>query len=131
MLKMRSRSPKSNHFFPPSQLYIFASFVKIHPLVQTTECRQDAMRTRRRNLIIESAGVTLKMRSRSPKYKQFFPPIPIMCLCMFGQNPPIDSGEQVQTRSYVDADADRIRTKSTDKPPSSVGGSGDIIKNVY
>ena len=29
-LKMRSRSPKSNHFFPMSQCCLFASLVKIH-----------------------------------------------------------------------------------------------------
>ena len=33
-LKMRSRSPKSNQLFPPSQPCIYASLVKIHPLVQ-------------------------------------------------------------------------------------------------
>ena len=37
-----------------------------------------------------------------------------MCLCQFGQIPPIGSEERVQTRSY--ADADRIRTKSTMPP---------------
>ena len=38
-------------------------------------------------------------------------PLPIICLCKFGQNPPIGLGDRVQTRSY--ADADRIRTKSS------------------
>ena len=33
-LKIRSRSPKSNQLFPPSQQCIYPSFVKIHPLVQ-------------------------------------------------------------------------------------------------
>ena len=42
-LKMRSWSPKSNHFTPPSQC-VCASFIKIHPLVQETECRQEATR---------------------------------------------------------------------------------------
>ena len=37
-----------------------------------------------------------------------------MCLCQFGQIPPIGSEESVQTRSY--ADADRIRTKNTMSP---------------
>ena len=35
-LKMRSRSPKSNHFFPMSQWCFPASLVKIHLLVQET-----------------------------------------------------------------------------------------------
>ena len=39
-----------------------------------------------------------------------------MCLCKFGQNPPIGSGDKVQTSSNADADADtntdRIGTKS-------------------
>ena len=39
-LKMRSRSPKSNHFFPMSQWCFYASLVKIHQLVQEIECRQ-------------------------------------------------------------------------------------------
>ena len=41
-LKMRSRSPKSNHVFSPSQC-VSANVIKIHSLVQETECRQEAM----------------------------------------------------------------------------------------
>ena len=39
-LKIRSMSPKSNHFFPMSQWCFCASLVKIHRLVQEVECRQ-------------------------------------------------------------------------------------------
>ena len=39
-LKMRSRSPKSNHFFLMSQWCFCASLVKIHQLIQEIECRQ-------------------------------------------------------------------------------------------
>ena len=39
-LEMRSRSPKSNPFFPMSKLCFCASLVKIHPLVQETACIQ-------------------------------------------------------------------------------------------
>ena len=39
-LKMRPRSPKSNHFFLLYQTYFYASLVKIHLLVQEIECRQ-------------------------------------------------------------------------------------------
>ena len=39
-LKMIPRSSKSNHFFPMSQLCFCVSLVKIHHLVQETECRK-------------------------------------------------------------------------------------------
>ena len=45
-LKMRSRSPKSNQLFPPSQPCIYASLVKIHPLVQKISRKKEATRTR-------------------------------------------------------------------------------------
>ena len=44
-LKMKSRSPKSNQLFPPSQPCIYASLVKIHPLVQKISHRKEATRT--------------------------------------------------------------------------------------
>ena len=44
-LKMRSRSPKSNQLFLPSQLCIYASLVKIHPVVQKISRRKEATRT--------------------------------------------------------------------------------------
>ena len=72
---MRSRSPKSNHFFPPSQC-VCASFVKIHTLVQ---CRQEATQTPTpTNLTLKSAGVTLKMITSFPSPNNV----------SFGQNPP-------------------------------------------
>ena len=39
-LKMRSRSVKSNHFFPPSHWSICASLVKFHLLIHEIECTQ-------------------------------------------------------------------------------------------
>ena len=39
-LKMRSRSPKSNHFFSMPQWCFYVSLVKIHQLIQEIECRQ-------------------------------------------------------------------------------------------
>ena len=45
-LKMRSRSPKSNQLFPPSQPCIYASLVKIHPVVQKISRRKEATRKR-------------------------------------------------------------------------------------
>ena len=47
-LKMRPRSPKSNQLFPISQPRIYASLVKIHPLVQKISRRKEATRTRTR-----------------------------------------------------------------------------------
>ena len=41
-LKMKQRSPKSNHFFPLSQWCFYASLVKICLLVQEKECRQSS-----------------------------------------------------------------------------------------
>ena len=58
-LKMRSRSPKSNHFFPMSQGCLHASLVKIHLLVQ--EIAQTM------HIFSFYSVVTLKNRSRSPK----------------------------------------------------------------
>ena len=51
----------------------------------------------------------------------------IMCLCKFRQNPPIGPGDIVQTRSYTDADADGIRTKSNMSPSPRLGGWGEYI----
>ena len=42
---MRSRSPKSNQLFLPSQPCIYASLVKIHPPVQKIFRRKEATRT--------------------------------------------------------------------------------------
>ena len=41
-LENETMSPKSNHFFLPSQWCVCASLVKIHALVQKVECRQNA-----------------------------------------------------------------------------------------
>ena len=46
-----------------------------------------------------------------------------MRLCKFGQNPPIDSGDRVQTRSY----ADGILTKSSMSSLRLGGGEGITI----
>ena len=69
-LKMRSRSPKSNHFFPLSWWCICASLVKFQPLVQEIVCTQAFFLSK---FEFQSAGVTLKMRSWSPKSNHFIP----------------------------------------------------------
>ena len=63
-LKIRSRSPKSNHLFLPSQQCIHASLVKIHPLVQEI--------THIPYFGQSKVPVTLKIWSRSPKSNQRF-----------------------------------------------------------
>ena len=80
-LKIRSRSPKSNHFFPPSWWCICASLVKFHPLVKEIMCTQTffSALTRLAFLSIYSV-VTLKIRSRSPKSNHFFAPS-LWCIC--------------------------------------------------
>ena len=70
-LKIRSRFPKSNQIFKPSQHYNIWSLARICHLVQEIGCRQAFFRLKFENF---SAGVTLKMRSRSPKFNHFFPP---------------------------------------------------------
>ena len=64
-LKIRPRSPK-NQLFPFSKQWIYASLVKIRQLVQ---------KIMHRNHIFGhvSAALTLKIRSRSPKFNQLFP----------------------------------------------------------
>ena len=63
-LKIRSRSPKSNQIFRSSQHYNIWNLARIRHLVQQIGCRQAFLG---QNLIIQSAGVTLKIRSGSPK----------------------------------------------------------------
>ena len=67
ILKMRSRSPKSNQFFVISQLYIQENLVRIQPLVQkivqTRKCHR---------IFCLSTALTLKIRSSSQKSNQFF-----------------------------------------------------------
>ena len=55
-LKIMSRAPKSNLLFPFSQQCIFASLVKIHPLVQKITHRNHI-------LAISSASVALKIKA--------------------------------------------------------------------
>ena len=101
-LKIWSRSQKSNQTFKPSQHYndpsfgsrervqtsfFWSKFENFKVLVWPWKCGQKG----HQNLITSF-------------------PLPIMCLCKFGQNLPIGSWDRVQTRSY--ADANKICTKS-------------------
>ena len=75
-LQIRSSSPKSNHFFAPSLWCIFASSVKFQPQVKEILCTQTFYFNNKdplgSSLSIYNV-VTLKIRSRSPKSKHFFP----------------------------------------------------------
>ena len=71
ILKIMLTSSKSNQVFKLSQQYSIFSLARIRYLVQEIGCRCAFFG---QNLKISSAGVTLKMRSRSPKSNHFFPP---------------------------------------------------------
>ena len=71
-LKIRSRSPKSNQFFPPSLWCICASLVKFQPLVIV--CTQMFYCINKAHFFSIYNEVTLKIRSRSPDSNHFFPP---------------------------------------------------------
>ena len=62
-LTIRSRSSKSNHFFLIIPMIQYIKFARIHHLVQEIGCRQAFWS----KFDIQSAGVTLKLRSVSPK----------------------------------------------------------------
>ena len=71
-LKIKSRSPKSNQIFKPSQCCNIWSLARICHLIQETGCSQAFFGQISK---FQSAGVTLKMRSRSPKLiTSFLPP---------------------------------------------------------
>ena len=123
-LKMRSMSPKSNHFFPMFQWCFCATLVKIHHLFQEIRVQTMLIITMwwpwnlgqgHQNLIksLNHPNITIWSLAR------------IMSLCKFGKNPPFGSGDSVQTRSY--ADADRICIKSNMSPLHfSCGEGGDL-----
>ena len=82
-LKIRSRSPKSNHFFAPSLWCICASLVKFQPLVKEILCTQTFYFINKDPLgsfLSIYNVVILKIRSRSPKSNHFFPPS-WWCIC--------------------------------------------------
>ena len=86
-LKMRSRSPKTNCFFPLSQWCFCSSLVKIHQLVQEIECRQ--------GLFLQSLYCgDLKIRSNLQT-------IPTLQYMKFGQNPTFGSRDRVQTSFFL------------------------------
>ena len=79
-LKIRSRSPKSNHFFAPSLWCICASSVKFQPLVKKIVCTQTFYCINKAHFLSIYSVVTLKIRSRSPKSNHFFAPS-LSCIC--------------------------------------------------
>ena len=79
-LKIRSRLPKSNHFFPPSWWRICARLVKFQPLVKEIVCTQTFYCSNKAHFLSIYNVVTLKIRSRSSKSNHFFPPS-WWCIC--------------------------------------------------
>ena len=75
---------KSNQLFPLFQQCIYASLVKIPPLVQSIAKGNPI-------LTFQGVGETLKIRPRSPESNH-----PTMYLCEFGQNP--TTGSEVNAR---------------------------------
>ena len=72
-LKIMSRTPKSNEFFPPFQQCIYTSLFKIHTLVQNIAQGNPI-------LDISKCRGDLKIKSRSPKSNHLFPS-PQQCIC--------------------------------------------------
>ena len=70
--KIRSRSPKTDHFFPPSWWCICASLVKFHPFVKEIMCTQTFYCINKAHFLSIYSVVTFKIRSRSSKSNHFF-----------------------------------------------------------
>ena len=76
----------------------YIHLARIHHLVQEIGGRQTFFWSK---FDIQSAGVTLKMRPRSPKSKIFFlPHVSVVFVCKFGQNPPISSGNKSADKAH-------------------------------
>ena len=72
-LKIRSRSPKSEQIFKPSQHYNIWSLARIHHLVQRIGCRQAFFGSKFEIFSFYSV-MTLKIRLRSANCDQIFKP---------------------------------------------------------
>ena len=79
-LKIRSRSPKSNQFFPPSLGCICASLVKFQTLVKEIMCRHTFYCINKADFLSIYSVVTLKISSRSPK-SNHFSSLSLWCIC--------------------------------------------------
>ena len=120
VVTLKIRSPKSNQIFKPSQCYNIWSLAKIRHLVQEIGCRQAFLG---QNLKISKCCCDLENEVKVTKTQILLSSLPIMCLCKFGQNPPIGSGDKVQTMSNADTDADMIHTKNNMSNSPLVGGT--------
>ena len=106
-LKIKSRSPKSNQIFKPSQHY---NTWICHSVQEIVGCRQAFWSN------FEDFKVLMWPWKWGKGHQNLITifSLPMMRLCKFGQNPPIGTGDRVQTRGY--ADTDRICTKSNMSP---------------
>ena len=112
-LKIMLRSPESNKIFKPSQCNNTWRLATIRHLVQETGCRQAFFG---QNLKISKCCCDREDEVKVTKIYSLFFFLRIMCLCKFGQNPPIGSGDRMQTMSIADADTNGIHTKSNMSP---------------
>ena len=91
-LKMRSRSPTSNHFFPMFQWCFCASLVKIHQLVLESADKAHSYSP--------YSAVTLKIRSWPSKSDQNFKPSQRYNIWSSAHNLSFDSRDRVQTSFF-------------------------------
>ena len=115
-LKIKSRSPKSNQLFTPSQHCICASLVKICPLVHKIMHGNKISYIKEGPCDLENWAMVTKILTRSA--------LPTVYLCKFGQNPFIGSkithgNEATRTPIYG------IHTKNNMPPPLRLGGHND------
>ena len=87
----KSRSPKLIWFFVMSQLHIHEYLVRVQSLVHKILCRQDC----NAKIFSFSTTVTLKIRSKLPKYIQFFVMSQLYIHEKYGKN--LTTGSQVVT----------------------------------
>ena len=124
ILKMGSRSPKSNQVFSMSQQYSCTSLVKIRLFIQEIGCIQNHFPT---NL---SPPVTLKMGSRSPKSNQFFY-VSQHCRCAsLDKICPFNKEIECRQVATPTPTGSVLKTICPPPPPAHGGGEeGDIIIN--
>ena len=74
-LNVKSRSPKPDQIFKPSQRYNIGSLARISHLVQEIRCRQSFFGQNLNEYSFYTV-VTLEIRSRSPQSDETFKPFP-------------------------------------------------------
>ena len=125
-LKTRSMSPKSNRIFKLPQWYNTKRLARIHHLVQEIGWRQAFLV---KIWKFQSACVTLKIRSGSPKSYYFFPRSQLCGCASFVKIHPLVQEIQWATRTPTSGSAPKAICTPSPSVCVCVGG-GDII-NAY